>query len=102
MLSKNEMNTTFMELAPLFLQFLDGEKEKIDKEIARLKATEQREAKATNEPTPATAVADADEATQVTDDAETAEEPALDVLVNEQETTTTKRRSLSGLRRRQS
>jgi hypothetical protein len=40
MLSKNQMNTTFMEIAPHFLSFLEDEKGKIEKEVARLKATE--------------------------------------------------------------
>lgn len=86
MLSKNEMNTTFMEIAPHFLSFLEGEKSKIEAEVARLKATEAKENSGTaEEPIPATAVAETGTPTEATDP---------------NEKPTTKARRVGGLRRR--
>ena len=100
MLSKNEMNTTFMEIAPHFLTFLTNEKGKIEKEVARLKATEAQEAQSEqvilDGSESATAVADFGEPTQATNDVETAENSAPD----SEETIIIKPRRVSGIRRR--
>jgi hypothetical protein len=100
MLSKNEMHTTFMEMAPHFLTFLDGEKKKIESEVARLKATEAQEAQQEivipDDPDSATAVAESGEPTQAIDGAETAENSAQ----GSEEIGIKPRRAVSGIRRR--